>query len=199
MKTTTDEAEVNAILSMLVGESSDSACTKSASVAAGHVLGKDEGTHSPRSVHRKLLDRISHPVASAKGKKRKKRLRRSSGLELGTDSTISVLGDGLASANLEDDIENYDCARVGGRVLDEDEEDEEEVLPLIHKNSRSNISDDVPIQALSGLVSLQRSTMFAIDHALEEIILEDLLLEPPQTKGVVICVEVSDDIPLRAA
>ena len=83
-------------------------------------------------------------------------------------------------------------------MLDEDEEDEEEVLPLIHKNSRSNISDDVPIHALSGLVSLQRSTMFAIDHALEEIILEDLLLEPHETKGAVICVEVPYDIPLAS-
>jgi hypothetical protein len=62
-----------------------------------------------------------------KGKKRKKILRRSSGLELGADPTALVLGGGLASANLEDDIENCGGVRVGGRVLDEDEEEEEEV------------------------------------------------------------------------
>jgi hypothetical protein len=132
---------------------------------------------------------------SAEGRKRKKRLRRSSSLELGADSAILVLGGGSTSANLKDDIENCDGARVGGRVFDEDEEDEEEVPPLIRKNSRSKNSDDVPIQALSGLVSLQRLTMSAIDHALEEIIPKDLLLELPKAEGATIRIEVPDDIP----
>jgi hypothetical protein len=39
-------------------------------------------------------------------------------------------------------------------VFDEDEEDEEEVSPLIRKNFRSKNNNDVPIQALSGLVNL---------------------------------------------
>ena len=82
-----------------------------------------------------------------KGKKRKKILRRSSGLELGADPTALVLGGGLASANLEDDIENCGGVRVGGRVLDEDEE-EEEVVPLIRKNNRNHSSNDAPMQAL---------------------------------------------------
>jgi hypothetical protein len=41
---------------------------------------------------------------------------------------------------------------------------------LVRKNSHSQSSDGVPIQALSRLVSLQRLTLSAIDHALEEII-----------------------------
>jgi hypothetical protein len=153
MQMTADEAKGNVVLSMLAGESSDSTRIELASAVAGHVLGEDEGAHSPGSVRRKRLHRIGHLVAPAEGKKRKKKLWRSSGLELGADSTISVLGDGSASANLKDDIENCDGAKVGGRVLDEDEEDEE-ILPLIRKNSHSNSSNDVPIQALSGLVSL---------------------------------------------
>jgi hypothetical protein len=59
------------------------------------------------------------------------------------------------STNLEDDIGGYDGVRVGGRVLDEDEEEEEEEIPLIRKNSRNSRSSDIPMQALSGLVSLQ--------------------------------------------
>jgi hypothetical protein len=43
---------------------------------------------------------------------------------------------------------------VGGHVLDEGEEEEEEVVPLIRKNSRSHNSSDTPMHALSGLVSL---------------------------------------------
>jgi hypothetical protein len=107
-------------LSMLVGESFDSAHSESASAAAGHVLGEDEGAYSPGSVHHKRLRRMSHLATSAEGKKRKKR--HSSGLELGADSIILVLGGGSASAKFEDDIENCDGARVGGHVFDEDEE-----------------------------------------------------------------------------
>ena len=51
MQTTTDDAEVNVVLSMLAGESSDSARTESVSAATRHGLGKDEGVQSPRSVH----------------------------------------------------------------------------------------------------------------------------------------------------
>jgi hypothetical protein len=91
---------------------------------------------------------------SAEGKKRKRKLRRSSDLELGADSAALDLGGDPASANLEDDIESCGGTRVGGRVSDEEEEDEEEVPPLVRKNRRSKTSNDVPIQALSGLVNL---------------------------------------------
>jgi hypothetical protein len=38
--------------------------------------------------------------------------------------------------------------------------------------------------------------MSDIDHALEEILLEDLLLEPPETESSVVRTEVLDDVPL---
>ena len=84
MKTTTDEAEVNAILSMLVGESSDSACTKSASVAAGHVLGKDEGTHSPGSVRRNSQTIVSNEPSSHVCRGEEKKEKTSAVIRLGT-------------------------------------------------------------------------------------------------------------------
>jgi hypothetical protein len=108
IQTTANEAEANDVLSMLVGESSDSARTESVSAAAGHSHGEDEGAHNPGSVRRKQLHQTTHPAMPVEGKKRNKRLRRSFGLELGADSTVSVLGCGLASANLKDDIENCD-------------------------------------------------------------------------------------------
>jgi hypothetical protein len=40
--------------------------------------------------------------------------------------------------------------------------------------------------------------MSSIDHALEEIIPKDLLLDPPETEGAVIRTEVPDDIPLAS-
>jgi hypothetical protein len=42
MPTSVYEAEVNAVLSMLVGESFDSACTESMAIAIGQNLGEDE-------------------------------------------------------------------------------------------------------------------------------------------------------------
>jgi hypothetical protein len=67
---------------------------------------------------------------------------------------------------------------------------------LIRKNSRSYSSSDIPMQALSGLVSLQGLTMSAIDHVLEEIIPENFLLEPPETESSIVRTEVPDDVPL---
>jgi hypothetical protein len=65
MQTIADEAEVNVVLSMLVAESSSSTHTESASAAARHVLGEDEGAHSPRTVRRKRLPRMGHRATSA--------------------------------------------------------------------------------------------------------------------------------------
>jgi hypothetical protein len=121
-----DEAEVNAVLSMLDGESSESTCTRSTSIAAGHAFSEDEGACSPGSVHRKRLCRTGYPAMSAEGKKRKRKLRRSSGFELGADSAALDLGGDPVGANLEDDIESCGGTRVGERVSDEEEEDEEE-------------------------------------------------------------------------
>jgi hypothetical protein len=45
-------AEVNAVLSMLAGESSDSTRTESVTIATSHGLGEDEGVQSPGSVCR---------------------------------------------------------------------------------------------------------------------------------------------------
>jgi hypothetical protein len=136
-------------------------------------------------------DRVERAIQSCLPRGRKeRRLWRSLGLELDVDPTTSVLGSGPASTVLEDDIGGCDGVRVGGRVLDEDEEEEEEEVPLIRKNRRSSRSSDIPMQALSGLVSLQGLTMSAIDHALEEIIPEDLLSEPPKVESYVVHIEV---------
>ena len=79
------------------------------------------------------------------------------------------------STILEDNVRGCDDARVVGSVLDEDEEDEEEEVLLIHKNRHRNRGNDIPMQALSALVSLQGLSISDFDQALEEIILENLL------------------------
>jgi hypothetical protein len=81
-------------------------------------------------------------------------------------------------------------------MFDEDEEEEEEEIPLIRKNSRyyrgSEGGNDIPSPALSALVSLQGLSISDFDQALEEVIPEDILSEPPEADIPAICSEVPD-------
>jgi hypothetical protein len=90
----------------------------------------------------------------------------SSGLELDADSTAPDSGDESTSVDLEDDIESCGGTRAS-RYVSEEEEDEADVPSLVRRNRRRKANNYVPVQALSGLVSLQGMTMSAIDHALE--------------------------------
>jgi hypothetical protein len=55
-------------------------------------------------------------------------------------------------------------------------------------------SSDIPMQALSALVSFQGLLISDFDHAWEEIIPENLLLEPPEVDNPIIRSEVPDDV-----
>jgi hypothetical protein len=60
-------------------------------------------------------------------------------LELDADPTTSILGGGPVSTNLEDDIGGCDGIRVGGRVLDQDEEEECHTWVSGHQDPGANI------------------------------------------------------------
>jgi hypothetical protein len=81
------------------------------------------------------------------------------------------------------------------RIFDEDEEEEEEV-PLIRKNSRhyrgSRGNSDIPSPALSALVSLQELLIMDFDQALEDVVPEDMLSEPTADDMMAICSEIPD-------
>jgi hypothetical protein len=53
MQTITDKAKANVVLSMLAGESSDSARTESVSATIKHVFGGEERVCNPGSARRK--------------------------------------------------------------------------------------------------------------------------------------------------
>jgi hypothetical protein len=196
MPISANEAKVNAVISMLARESSTSARTELMVVTIGQNLGEDKEVQNPEGVRRKRSRRTNYPTAPDEEKTRKKRLWRLSCLEQDAGPSTSVLGGGPESTTLEDNIRGCDDARVGGCMLDEDKEEEEEEIPLIRKNSRSSKSSDIPMQALPGLVSLQGLTMSAFDHALEEIIPKNLLSEPLEVDSPIIRSEVLDDVPL---
>jgi hypothetical protein len=153
MSSSTDDAKMNVVLSLLAGESSDSARTEPMAVAIGQDFGEDEEIQNPEGAHRKRSRRMNHPAAHVEEKK-KRRLRRLSCLEQDAGPSTLFLGDGPASTILEDNVEGCDDVQVAGGVLDEEEEEEEEEILLIRKNSHRNRGSDIPIQALSALVSL---------------------------------------------
>jgi hypothetical protein len=81
------------------------------------------------------------------------------------------------------------------RIIDEDEEEEEEI-PLVRKNSRRYIvsgdSSGVPSPALSALVGLQELSLANFDQTLEDIVLEDLLSEPIDGGMMEVCADMPD-------
>jgi hypothetical protein len=101
-----------------------------------------------------------------------------------------------------DDVESNGCnpAKVDPngctvRIIDEDEEEEEEI-PLIRKNSRRYIasgeSSGVPSPALSALVGLQELSLANFDQTLEDMVPEDLLSEPADGGMMEVCADVPD-------
>jgi hypothetical protein len=77
--------------------------------------------------------------------------------------------------------------------IDEDEEEEEEI-PLIRKNSRRYIasgeSSGIPSPALSALVGLQELYLANFDQTLEDMVPKDLLSEPADDGTMEVCADV---------
>ena len=80
-------------------------------------------------------------------------------------------------------------------VVDEDDEEEDEI-PLIRKNSRRYIasgeSSGVPSPALSALIGLQELSLANFDQTLEDMVPEDLLSEPADGGAMDVCAGVLD-------
>jgi hypothetical protein len=93
------------------------------------------------------------------------------------------------------DIDDVDPNGCTVRIIDEDEEEEEEI-PLIQKNNwryiGSGKSSGVPSPALSALVGLQELSLANFDQTLEDTIPEDLLSEPADGGMMEVCADVPD-------
>jgi hypothetical protein len=82
MPASTDDAELDDVLSMLAGESSDSTHAELMAITAGQELGKTVETRKPEGARPKRPRRVSRPSAPVEEKKKKKRrLRRLSCLD----------------------------------------------------------------------------------------------------------------------
>jgi hypothetical protein len=221
MPTNPSDAEIGAMLDMLAGDSFDSVPAETVAVATVLEPEKTMDTRRPEDTRPKRLRQVGHPTAPAEGKKKKKRwLRRVLCLdhdagpsapaaeEVPVEVFTGANPNGCDPADAGpngcdlDDVEpnRGDLARAdpnGGivRIVDEDEEEEEEI-PLIRKNSRRYIvsgeSSDIPSLALSALIGLQELSLANFDQALKDVVPEDLLSEPTDGGMMDVCSDLPD-------
>ena len=119
MSFSTDDAEMNAVLSLLARESSDSAHTEPMVVVIGQNHDEDEEIWKPEGACRKRSRRVNHLAAPAEEKK-KRRLQRLSCLEQDAGPSTLFLSDGPVSTILEDNVRGCDDVWVADGVLDEE-------------------------------------------------------------------------------
>jgi hypothetical protein len=75
MPTSPDDAEIDVVLNMLAGESSDSAHAEPLAITVGQKLNKTVHTRKPKGTRPKRPRQVSRPTASVEEKKKKRRLR----------------------------------------------------------------------------------------------------------------------------
>jgi hypothetical protein len=215
------DTDISAMLDMLAEDSSDAAPAETLVVAPIPEAGKALDIQRSNSVRPKRSRRTNQPTSPAEGKKKKKRcLHRVSSLDQDAGPSVPAAEEVPVPAFAEadpngcdptavdpngcdlDDIEPNGCdlakADPNGCtvcVVDEDEEEEDEI-PLIRKNSRRSLasgeSSGVPSPALSGLIGLQELSLVNFDQTLEDMVPKDLLSEPADGGMMDVCTDVPD-------
>jgi hypothetical protein len=196
------DAEISAMLDMLAEDSSDAAPAGTLAVAPLPEASKALDIQRPVSVRPKRPCRANQPASPADGqKKKKRRLRRVSSLDRDAGPSApaaeEVLVPEFTEANPNGcDPSDADPNGCAVRVADEDEEEEEDEIPLIRKNSRRYIasgeSSGVPSPALSALIGLQELSLTNFDQTLEDMVPEDLLSETADGDAMDVCADVLD-------
>jgi hypothetical protein len=196
MPASTDDVEIDAVLSLLAGESSDSTHTEPMAITTGQELGEEVETRRPEGARPKRPRRVSRPTAPAKEKRKKRRLQQLSCLDQGAGPSASNPDDVPVEGIPEVDAKGCDRAQAVVCLFDEDEEEEEEEVSLIRKNNRhyrgSEGGSDIPSPALSALVSLQGLSISDFDQVLEEVVPEDMLSKHPADDIPTVYSEVPD-------
>jgi hypothetical protein len=195
------DTEISAMLDMLVEDSSDAAPAETLVVAPIPEAGKALDAQRSNNVRPKRSRRADQPNSPAEGqKKKKRRLRRVSSLDQDAGPSVPVAEEVPVPEFAEADPNGCDptAADPNGctvRVVDEDDEEEDEI-PLIRKNNRRYIasgeSSVVPSPALSALIGLQELSLANFDQTLEDMVPEDLLSEPADGGAMDVCADVPD-------
>jgi hypothetical protein len=75
MLASTDDAEMDVVLSLLAGESSDSTCTELMAITTGQEFGEEVEIRKPEGARPKCSRRVNRPTTPVEEKKKKRRLR----------------------------------------------------------------------------------------------------------------------------
>jgi hypothetical protein len=187
---------------MLAEDSSDAAPAGTLAVAPLPEASKALDIQRPVSVRPKRPCRANQPASPADGqKKKKRRLRRVSSLDRDAGPSAPTTEEVPVPEFTEADPNGCDPSDADPngcavRVADEYEEEEEDEIPLIRKNSRRYIasgeSSGVPSPALSALIGLQELSLANFDQTLEDMVPEDLLSEPADGDAMDVCADVLD-------
>jgi hypothetical protein len=196
------DAEISAMLDMLAEDSSDAAPAGTLVVAPLPEAGTTLDIQRPVSVRPKRpcrANQLDYPVDEQKKKKRC--LRRVSSLDRDVGPSVPAAEEVLVPEFTDADPNGCDPSVAdpnGGApsVADENEGEEEDEVPLARKNSRQYVasgeSSGVPSPALSALIGLQELSLANFDQTLEDMVPEDLLLEPADGDATDVCAEVFD-------
>ena len=98
MPASTDDAEIDVVLSLLAGESSDSTCTEPMAITTGKEFGEKVETRKPEGAHPKRPRRVNRPTAPIEEKRKKRRLRRLSCLDQDVGPSVPAPDDVPAKA-----------------------------------------------------------------------------------------------------
>jgi hypothetical protein len=196
------DAEISAMLDMLAEDSSDAAPARTLAVAPLPEASKALDIQRPVSVRPKRPCRANQPASPDGGqKKKKRRLRRVSSLDRDAGPSAPAAEEVPVPEFTETnpngcDPSDADPNGCAVRVANENEEEEEDEIPLIRKNSRHYIasgeSSGVPSPALSALIGLQELSLTNFDQTLEDMVPEDLLSETADGDAMDVCADVLD-------
>jgi hypothetical protein len=110
MPASTDDTEMDVVLGLLAGESSDSTHTEPMAITTKQELGEEVDTPKLEGVHPKRPRRVSRPVAPVEENRKKRRLRRLSCLDQVAGPSVPVTDDVPVEAIPEVDAKGCDHA-----------------------------------------------------------------------------------------
>jgi hypothetical protein len=196
------DTEISDMLDMLAEDSSDAAPVGTLVVAPLPEAGKTLDIQRPVSIRPKRPCRANQLDSPAdEQKKKKRRLQRVSSLDRDAGPSVPAVEEVLVPEFTDADPNGCDLSVVDPNgcvvcVADENEEEEEDEIPLTRKNSRryvaSGESSGVPSPALSALIGLQELSLANFDQTLEDMVPEDLLSEPADGDAMDVCADVFD-------
>jgi hypothetical protein len=110
MTTSIDDEEIDVVLSLQAGESSDSTHAEPMAIITGQELGEAVETRKPEGARPKRTRRVSRPTAPVEEKRKKRRLRRLSCLDQGACPSALVRDEVPAEVLPEVDAKGCDHA-----------------------------------------------------------------------------------------